>query len=547
MGNKKLLHILLGLILLFLINGASSLVYLKVDLTSDKRYTLSETTTNILDQLQNKVFVTVYLEGDFPLEFKKLQDETAQFLEEIQDENDNISFEFENPNSQKEALIKKGMIPSQLTVEEEGKLSEAIIFPYAEIQYGDKTSIVNLLPTTVTVSQESQLQLAIENLEYNFSETLFKISQRKKKSIAYLTGNGQLQDIEVYSFLSKLNDSYNLAKFTLDSVAANPVPTSNRLNAFDALIIAKPTETFSEKEKLSIDQFIMNGGKTLWMIDNVQADQDSLYTSSRILAYPRDLNLTDQLFSYGVRINPILVKDFYAADLRLVTGSSGNQNQYSNLKWVYHPLVSGNPYHPITKKLNQIRLQFVNQIDTLKNSISKTPLLISSPFSKKVGTPSIVELQSIAKEETEADYKDGSQLFGVLLEGNFKSNYKDRTLPFPVKDFKNQSPPNKMVVIADGDIAKNQVARGRPLELNRDKWTNQQFGNKDFLVNTMDYLLDDIGLLELRNRSIDLRFLNKQKAYEERTFWQGINLLVPAILLLLFGAIYTYLEKKRYR
>ncbi len=546
MGSKKWLQILIGFVFLLVLNGAASVFYLKFDLTSDKRYTLSATTTNILDQLQKDVFVTVYLEGDFPLEFKRLQSETAQFLAEIQDENSNISFEFENPNGQKEALIKMGMIPSQLTVEEEGKLSEAIIFPYAEIQYGDKTSIVNLLPSTVTVSQESQLQLAIENLEYNFSEALFKISQRKKKSIAYLTGNGQLQDIEVYSLLSELNDSYNLAKFTLDSINSNPAGTSLKLNSFDALIIAKPTETFTEKEKLSIDQFIMKGGKTLWMIDNVQADQDSLYTSSRILAYPRDLNLTDQLFSYGVRINPILVKDFYAADLRLVTGSSGNQNQYSNLKWVYHPLVSGNPYHPITKKLNQIRLQFANQIDTLKNTVSKTPLLISSPFSKKVGTPSIIELQSIAKEEKEADFTDGSLLFGVLLEGSFKSNYKDRTLPFAFNGFREQSPQNKMVIIADGDIAKNQIARGRPLELNRDKWTNQQFGNKDFLVNTMDYLLDDIGLLELRNRSIDLRFLNKQKAYEERTFWQGINLLAPAVILLLFGAVYTHLEKKRY-
>ena len=540
-------HITILIIALQLINWVSDYLYVRIDLTADKRYTLSAATETVLDEISDGIYITVYLEGEFPLEFKKLQDETVQFLEELQSENDNINFEFENPNNQREALIKKGMIPSQLTVEEGGKLSEAIIFPYAEIQYKDRSTIVSLLPSTVTVSQESQLQLAIENLPYNFTDALAKVSATKPKSIAYITGNGELPDLYVYSFLSELTSKYQLAKFTLDSVTNNPNRTSQDLNQFDAIIIAKPTQKFSESEKLVLDQFIMKGGKSLWMIDNVQADQDSLFTNSRILAYPRDLNLTDQLFSYGVRINPNLIKDFYAANLKLVTGSSGNQNQYKNLKWVYHPLVSGNPYHPITTKLNQIRLQFPNQVDTLKNDISKTPLLISSPYSQKAGTPSIIELQSIAKEETKNDFKNGSQLLGVLLEGSFKSNYQNRTLPFQYSNFEGKSKATKMVIIADGDIGKNQIARNRPLDLNRDKWTNQQFGNKEFLVNTMDYLLDDIGLLDLRNKTIQLRFLNKQKAFEERGFWQIINIAVPLLILGIFGLLFQFLYKKSYR
>ena len=540
-------HIAVLIIALQLINWVSDYLFVRIDLTADKRYTLSAATETVLDEISDAIYMTIYLEGEFPLEFKKLQDETIQFLEELQSVNDNINFEFENPNNKREALIKKGMIPSQLTVEEDGKLSEAIIFPYAEIQYKDKSTIVSLLPSTVTVSQESQLQLAIENLPYNFTDALAKVSASKPKSIAYITGNGELTDLYVYSFLSELTNKYQLAKFTLDSVANHPIQASQDLHQFDAIIIAKPTQKFSESEKLVLDQFVMKGGKSLWMIDNVQAEQDSLFTNSRILAYPRDLNLTDQLFAYGVRINPNIIKDFYAANLKLVTGTSGNQNQYKNLKWVYHPLVSGNPYHPITKKLNQIRLQFPNQIDTLKNDISKTPLLISSPYSQKVGTPSIIELQSIAKEETQDDFKGGSQLIGVLLEGNFKSNYRNRTLPFPFSNFKGTSEATKMVIIADGDIGKNQMARNRPLDLNRDKWTNQQFGNKEFLVNTMDYLLDDIGLLELRNKTIQLRFLNKQKAYEERSFWQIINIVIPLLMLGIFGLLFQFLYKKAYR
>ena len=439
------------------------------------------------------------------------------------------------------------MIPSQLTVEEDGKFSEAIIFPYAEISYKEKSTIVSLLPTTVTSSQEGQLQLAIENLEYHFTEALFRVSESNKKSIAYVTGNGQLKDIQVYSLLSALASKYKLAKFTLDSVQSNPNRETNTLKRFDAIIIAKPTEKFTEMEKLVLDQFIMNGGKSIWMIDNVHADQDSLVQNSKILAYPRDLNLTDQFFAYGFRLNPNLVKDFYASQIKLVTGSSGNQNQYKNLKWTYHPLVTGNPYHPITKKLNQIRLQFPNQIDTLKSDISKTPLLISSPYSKIIGTPTLIELQSVAKEESEADYQGDSQLLGVLLEGQFTSAYKNRTLPFNLSSFKKVSNETKMIVISDGDIAKNQIARGRPLDLNRDKWTGQRFGNKDFLVNAIDFLMDDIGLLELRNKSIQLRFLNKQKAYQERTFWQLLNTVLPLVILGVFGLSYSIIQRKKYR
>jgi len=544
--NKKLKNttiVCIGLIILNIINQS---FYKRFDLTSDNRYTLSKTTKSIVAKVNKPLFITVYLEGDFPSEFKRLQAETRQYLEELTTTNSNIKIHFENPDNQRETLIKRGMLPSQLTVEEEGKLSEAIIFPWAEVSYQKRATIVSLLPNAIVASQEEQLQKAIENLEYSFSNAINSVTQTTKKRIAVLTGNGELSDIYQYSFLSEVAKKYRLAKFTLDSVATNSQQTLQDLTSLDLAIIAKPTEKFTEKEKFTLDQFITNGGKTLWMIDNVQADQDSLFTTGKMLAYPRDLNLTDLLFSYGIRINSSLIKDLYAAQIPLATGKVGNQTQFKNLDWHYHPLVGGNPKNPITKNVSPVRLQFANQIDTLKNNIKKTPLLVSSLQTKIEGTPSIIQLQSIADVVVEKDYNKGNQLFAVLLEGNFKSAYKNRIKPFKTPLFKENANNNKMVIISDGDIGKNQILKGKPTDLSRDKWTNQQFGNKDFLLNTVDYLLDDAGLIQLRNKTLQIKTLDKQKAFKERTFWQFLNVVLPLILLFSFGFIFNYLRKRKY-
>ncbi|KGL63039.1 gliding motility-associated ABC transporter substrate-binding protein GldG [Polaribacter sp. Hel1_85] len=544
--NKNIKNIAILIIGLIVLNSINQSFYSRLDLTADKRYTLSETTKNIVSKVDKFLFVSVYLEGDFPSEFKRLQAETRQYLEELAAENSNIKINFEAPDNQREDLIKRGMLPSQLTVEEEGKLSEAIIFPWAEISYGKKSTIVSLLPNAIVVSQDEQLQKAIENLEYSFSNAINSITQKTQKRVAVLTGNGELQDIYQYSFLSEVAKKYRLAKFTLDSVAVNPQQTLQDLTSLDLAIIAKPSQKFSAKEKFTLDQFIANGGKTLWMLDNVQADQDSLFNSGKMLAYPRDLNLTDLLFSYGIRINTTLIKDLYAAQIPLATGKVGNQTQFQNLDWFFHPLVGGNPNHAITKNVSPVRLQFANQIDTLKNNIKKTPLLMSSLLTQKVGTPSFIELQSIADEVVEEKYKSGNQLFAVLLEGDFNSAYKNRVKPFETPLFKENSTNNKMVVISDGDIGKNQILKGQPFDLNRDKWTNQQFGNKDFLLNSVDYLLDDEGLIQLRNKTLQIRTLDKQKAFKERTFWQFLNIVLPILILFTFGFVFNYLRKRKY-
>ena len=545
--NKKIKYTLVLITGIILLNILSQSFYKRFDLTKDKRYTLSKTSEKIISKITENLFITIYLEGDFPPEFKRLQIESSQFLEELTALNSNIIVNFESPDNQREELIKKGMVPSQLTVQEVGgKLSEAIIFPWASINYKTKSKIVFLLPNAVQPSGEEQIKKAIENLEYNFINAINSIIIKKEQKIALLSGNGELDDIYLYSFLSEVSKKYKLAKFTLDSVAKNPQNTLKDITEFDLVIIAKPSEKFTEKEKFTLDQFITNNGKTLWMIDNVIADQDSLLATGKMLAYPRELNLTDLLFSYGIRINTSLIKDLYAAKIPVATGMIGNQTQFKNLDWFFHPLAGGNPNHPITKNISPVRFQFTNQIDTLKNKIKKTPLLISSVLTQKLGIPNFIELQSIADKPKESDYNSGNQLLAVLLEGDFKSAYKNRSQPFKTSLYKEYSNNNKMIVIADGDVGKNQILKKEPYDLSRDKWTNEQFGNKDFLLNTIDYLLDDTGLIQLRNKSLQINILDKQKAFKEKFFWQFLNVTLPIVLLLIFGLLFKIVRKKKY-
>jgi len=544
--SKKLKHSIYLFITLIVLNIVSQDFYNRIDLTTDNRYTLAKVTKDIVANIDKQLIVKVYLEGDFPSEFKRLQIETRQFLEELNAKNSFIKIQFIRPNNQRERLIKVGMIPSQLTVKEDGKLSNAIIFPWAEIVYKKKTNIVSLLPNAAAQSQEDQLETAVENLEFSFSNAIYKLQEEKQKKVAVLSGNKELLDIQLYSFLSEVTKKHRLAKFTLDSVATNSEKSLQNLQQFDLAIIAKPTESFTEKEKLVLDQYIMNGGKTLWMLENVQADTDSLFKDGKMLAYPRDLNLTDFFFSYGLRINVTLIQDLYAAKIPLATGNIGNKPQFQNLNWFYHPLVSGNQTHAISKNIAPVRLRFANQIDTLQNSLQKTVLLMSSMLTRKTGTPAIIALESIAEEPKEEDYSSGFQIFSLLIEGDFTSMYANRIKPFNIKKFSKKSSHNKMIVVSDGDIGRNQLQKGKPFDLAQDKWTGEQFGNKDFLLNAVDYLLDDNGLIELRNKNVQINLLDKERAYQERTFWQFVNIVLPLLVLLTFGFVFQYIRKRTY-
>ncbi len=546
MNNKysKIVLIFVGILLL---NFSSSNVYKRFDLTEDQRYTLSNATKSIVKNIDDIVIIKVYLQGDFPAEFKRLQIETKLHLEELKSLNKKIQFRFINPSKISQELINNGLNPSRLQVQENEKLSEIVIFPWAVISSNKGTEKVSLLKDVFTNSQDEQLESSIQNLEYAFANAIHKVSSKKSRTIAIIKGNGELNDIYIADFLRKLNDYYFLAPFTLDSVSDQPQKTLKEILKFDLAIIAKPTEKFTEEEKFTLDQYIMNGGKSLWLIDNVHAELDSLMQTGEALAYPRDLGLTDLFFNYGIRINLDLITDLYCSEIPLATGNIGNQTQFSSFQWRYFPLINSPNNHAINTNIKAVNLKFPNSIDTLKNSIHKTVLLKSSKLSKPIGTPTIVSLKTIAQKPNHSDYNQGEKPIAVLLEGSFKSAYKGRVKPFSFENSKENSVDTKMVIVADGDIIANEISKGKPLELGVNKWTNQHYGNKEFLLNTVNYLLDDTGLINIRSKKVKINFLNKQKAFTETRKWQLINILFPIIILTVFGVLFNYFRKKKYQ
>ena len=545
-SSKLYIKIPLVLIALIVLNYLGNSFNKRFDLTKDKRYSLLDETKDIIDKIDEPIYIKVYLQGDFPSEFKRIQLETNQFLEELSALNDNIKFRFIDPKSNKKELIKNGLQPSKLTVQEDGVVSESIIFPWATINFDDKIENVSLLSNSTAPSQEEQMKRSIENLEYEFANALHKIISKKDKKIAILKGNGELEDIYLYSFLKKLSEYYKLAEFTLDSVKTNPEKTLSDLIEYDLVIIAKPTKVFTEEEKFTLDQYILNNGKTLWLIDNIAAEMDSLMANGKTLALNRDLNLTDLFFNYGVRINYNITKDLYSSSIRLASGNTGNQTQYQDFLWHYFPLTLSNNNNPISSNLDPILLKFPSSIDTLKNNIKKTILLQSSPYAKIIGTPTNISLNEIANKPIKEEFSDANTTFGVLLEGEFKSAYTNRTKPFNLSSYKQISKKNAMVIISDGDIIANETFKGEPLPLSIDKWTNQAFGNADLLLNTVHYLLDDSGIINLRSKNLQIQFLDKEQAFQKRTYWQVFNIILPLIILGLFGFVFNYLRKRKY-
>jgi ABC-2 type transport system permease protein len=545
MKNKysKIVFVLIGLIL---INFISSNVYKRFDLTEDGRYTLSTATKNIIKDVDEIITIKVYLQGDFPAEFKRIQIETKQHLEEFKSLNKNIKFRFVDPSEIAQDLTKSGLEPSRLQLQENGKLSELVIFPWAVVSSNNKIEKVALLKDIFSNSQDEQLESSIQNLEYAFANAIHKTTTKKSKKIAIIKGNNELDDIYLADFLRNLNDYYFLAPFTLDSVANQPQKVLKDISKFDLIVIAKPTEKFTEKEKFTLDQFLMNGGKALWLVDNVQAELDSLMSTGEALAYPRDLGLTDLFFNYGVRINSDLISDLNSSDIPLATGNIGNKTQFDQFQWNFFPLLNSKNNHPINNNIEVVSAKFSNSIDILKNDISKTILLESSKLSKSVGTPSIISLKTIGEKPIPSEYQNGNKPIAVLLEGEFKSAYSGRVKPFNISNPKELGVESKMVIISDGDIIANETSKGKPLELGVNKWTNQRYGNKEFLLNTVNYLLDDTGLINIRSKSVKIDFLNKQKAFEETRKWQLINIIFPLIILALFGITFNYIRKKKY-
>lgn len=543
-----------ALLLLLVINYIAQQWHSRIDLTQDKRYTLSETTRKTLSQIQQPLVIDVLLKGNIPTEFKKLQTEAIQLLEEYTAANDHLIVNFVNPLEDEpnadaaiQNLINNGLQPLQIAQTEAGKSSVEYIFPWAVISDGKRVEKVRLFIDKLGTTDQERVQNSVQRLEYNLTDALHKFTVKKQKKIAILRSNGTLEDVYLYDFLKTAREYYFIAPFTLDSVATNAEKTLKDLEKFDLLLVAKPTSPFSDEQKQVIDQYIMNGGRVLWLIDQVNVSLEDMYKTGGVtMAMPLDLNLTDMFFQYGFRLNYTLINDLYFSEIVVATGD-GSQSRYMNIPWVYNPMVLSSNNHLINSNLDAVRLQFTNGIDTLKNGVKKTVLLSSSPFSKADGTPREINLRIDPKAMNKELYKKGNIPLAVLLEGEFKSMYKDRVRPLELKENRTLSRPTKMIVVSDGDIIKNDFdsQHKMPLELGFDRWTSKYYDNKAFLQNAMNYLLDDTEFLTLRNKKVQLAFLDKEKVAESARAWQIKVFLYPLLALVIVMLLSGYFYRRK--
>ncbi len=551
--GKFAVTLLKVIVALVAVNLLASFVYTRFDLTEDKRYTLSEPAVEVAQKFETPVIVDVLLDGNIPAEFAKLRAETIQLLESFASKNRNIKFNLvdpmedsENPQETVAQLQSLGLQPANVTVEENGKVSNELVFPWAMVNFNDQTVRVPLLKNKLGSTAEERINNSVQQLEYAFADAFTKLSIEEKKSIAVIKGNGELDDIYIADYLTTIRDYYNIGAITLDSVATNPQNVLDKLKEFDLALIAKPTEAFSDQEKYVLDQYMVQGGKSIWLIDQVAMEMDSIYAGGgEAIAIPRELNLKDLFFKYGVRINPVLVNDLYFTQIVLATGE-GNDSQYNPLPWLYYPMVFSQNNHPINTNIEAVRFQFTSPMDVLENDYQKTILLQSSPLSKTDGIPRVVSLDMINQQPDRETYTNGNLPLAVLIEGSFTSMYKNRVKPIKLQNTLEEGPKNKMIVISDGDVIKNQLRNGRPLELGYDKWTSSFYGNKEFLVNSTNYMLDNTGLINIRNKKVAIPLLDVKKIATQKTKWQLINIGLPVVLTLLFGVFFGYYRKRKF-
>ncbi|MFC4097865.1 gliding motility-associated ABC transporter substrate-binding protein GldG [Euzebyella saccharophila] len=551
--KKALLPALTALFILFVLNFISQFVYTRFDLTEDGRFTLSNEAVDIISSFEKPVIVDVLLDGELPPEFAKLRTETKQILEEFASGNNQIKFNFIDPledsGSAEQTMAELqglGLTPAQITVEDNGSMSQDIVFPWALVNYDNKTVKVPLLKNKLGASSEERVNNSVQQLEYAFADAFSKISIKEKKQIAIVKGNGELDDIYIADFLTTLRDYYNIGAITLDSVETNPQGTLDQLKQYDLAIIAKPTQAFSDGEKFVMDQFMVNGGKSVWLMDQVTMELDSLLNENgNAVALPRELNLTDFFFRYGVRLNADLVNDMYFTQIVLATGE-GSDSQYNPVPWMYHPMVFPKTNHPIVNNIEALRFQFAGSIDTLANAYHKEILLTSSPLSRLEGTPKVVDLNIISQTPDKEKFNNGNKALAVLITGKFTSAYKNRIKPLKLDRSKDDGSASAMLVISDGDLIKNQIRNGRPLELGYDKWTNNYYGNKEFLLNSINFMLDDKGLINIRSKKVAIPFLDQKKIAAQKTKWQLMNIGVPVVLTLVFGFLFSYYRKRSY-
>lgn len=563
--------LLLSFLIIISINVIGYFLFMRFDLTSERRYTISESTKKILKGLDDAVYFEVFLDGEFPAGFKRLRSETKEMLDQFRAYSDNIEYEFINPsasgnmgerNNIYQRLVERGLNPTDLQVKTKDGTSRQIIFPGAIATYKNKEIPVELLVSQRGVPPEEVLNNSIQNLEFVLVDAIRKLSVNRKPKVAFIEGHGELGPMETADIAQAFTEYYAVERVKIDgqvgSLTERVQSDSNRVivrNKFNAIVIAKPDTLFSEKDKFIIDQYIMNGGRVLWLVDPVYANMDSIQFASSTMGLINELNLDDMFFRYGVRLNTNLVLDMNALPIPLKTGQVAGQPQIEYFPWYYFPMINATVNHPVVRNLNVIKTEFISSIDTVKAAgIKKTLLLTSSAYSRTVNTPALITLDILRDEPDKRLFNQSNIPVAYLLEGTFESLFKGR-IPQEIAQsseirFMEKSPKTKMIIIADGDVIKNQVrmSEGKkvPYPLGYDRYTGQSFGNKDLILNAMNYLVEESGIINIRSREVKLRLLDKSIITENRLSWQLFNTITPLVLIMLLGIAMFIIRRRKY-
>lgn len=557
--NKKwfdILSLVIWLALIILVNFIGSNFFNRLDLTEEKRYTLNESSRERLENLDEVVFVRVYLEGDLPTEFRELRNATKEMLDDFRAyAGENIQYEFINPSEspdEKERvkvyqeLTRQGLQYTNIRLQTGDKMSEQIVFPGAILSFKGRETPIQLLKSQTGATEQQMITNSIQQLEYEFMSAIDKITSTYKKKVAFIEGNEELSALETADSKRALEEFYEVSRIKIDQ-------NLDALEGQDAIIIARPDSAYDERDKFIIDQFIMNGGKVIWFIDPVFARMDSLRKSTMTMGLVLEYNLEDQLFHYGARLNGDLVMDIECINKPIVTGYIGNQPRQEMFPWFYEPLLSGNEAHPITQNLDRIKTEFVSTIESVAgDSVTSTPLLLTSEKSRTVAAPTRISFNILREPPKYEMFTKGPLTTALLLEGKFTSVFTNR-LPRKLLDddginFKERSAPTKMIVVSDGDIIRNPISKleNKFFALGYDKYSQKVFGNREFVLNAVNYLCDDSGLLNVRSKNFKIRLLDQAKIDEDRTFWQVLNTSVPLVFILVFAIVFITIRKRRF-
>jgi gliding-associated putative ABC transporter substrate-binding component GldG len=541
-----------GLVFVVLVNLLGANHFFRIDLTEEKRYSIKDQTKEILSGLDDDVYIEVFLEGDLNPGFRRLQKNIREILEEFRIYSGNrIRYVFTDPAvamGQKARsefmteLASRGIQPTNVVDRKDGQRVEKIIFPGAILTYGGAETGVMLLKGNKAGTSEQVINQSVEGVEYELASAIYKLVNAERPRVGFVSGHGELDSLELASLNNDLLEFYDVFHVRLKE--------NSDLHRYDALIIAKPATAFSPQEKYKLDQYIMNGGEVMFLIDKLHVNMDSV-SREDYLAMPYDLNLDDLLFRYGVRLNADLVQDRNAALYPVITGQVGGKPQVQLIDWPFLPLINQYADHPVTRNLDAVVTRFVGSIDTVKaEGIRKTPLMFTSPYARKINAPVNVSVNELRKGIRAEDFSSGHIPVGYILEGRFTSLFKNRFAPEGVDTagFRGQGVPAKIVVIADGDIARNEInpRSKQPQALGFDPFTNYTFANRDLLLNAMAFLTAENGLIQARNREVKIRPLDREKVQSERLTWQVINIVLPVVLLVLYGVGRTYWRKRKF-